>query len=166
MPLLAMLPPTAPVAPGGGEAPGGDRERQSPVRDVHCHRPGTLGPGARDGEISTGVHEARAERGEQPCAAIGSVALDDAAEVEPHARAELDAAAPHGHVPGGARVWRGASGGVLVELVEGAVIARGDEGVVERWVEAPGGVVTGGQRELDDGAQVGTGLDRPGLVEA
>ena len=52
------------------------------------------------------------------------------------------------------------------DVLEGPVVAGGDERVVHRRVEAAAGALARGERELDDTAEVGAGREGAGAVEA
>ena len=97
---------------------------------LHCHRPAP----AAHGEVPAGVDEAGAGGRKHVGGAFDGVAFRDPAEVDPRAGLELDpvsvdrdaAAARAGH-----RVVT-----VRVDLFERAVVAGGDERVVDGRVEA------------------------------
>ena len=96
--------------------------------------------------------------------AVDGVALGDAAEVEAEARLELDPARRRSGPR--RRSARGAAGGaVRADLVEGAVVAGGDERVVDGRVEQAAGPLARLDGEPGDLDEVGAGVERAGAVE-
>ena len=123
------------------------------------------GPGAvAGGDVSAGVHEAGPGRREDLGGALARVALADAAEVDSHAAVEPDDAVLHPN-PRGCRSRRGRALRRRGKELERAVVAGGEERVVDGDVEAAAGALLRSERELDDAQEVGAGGERARRVE-
>src|SRR6185503_21031768 len=127
--------PAAAVRPRGGDRAVLEGECDLSVGRLHAH-----GPGSVEGdEVASGVDEARADIAEKVGRAVDGVSLGDAAEVEPEAGLELDRP-PLDADSASARLCRN-RGTVAGQVLEGAVVAGGDERIVHRGVEQPTGAL-------------------------
>jgi len=112
---------------------------------------------AADRDVAACVHKAGAGEREQLGSPLGGIALADAAEVEVHARVEIDAARPQ---PDASRRRRRRSRFPLRrQLFEAAVVPGRDERVVHGGVEAAARTFACLEREPDDADEIRPGLD-------
>ncbi len=108
-----------------------ERERQRAVRRFDADRP----RGAPQGDVAARIDEAGARLGEERRCPFGGIALADAAEIELHALAEVDARSRDAHL---APAWPARLRGraVVGQLVKGSVVAGSGDRVVHGRVEA------------------------------
>src|SRR6185503_20262388 len=161
--LFAASRPAAAIAPGGGEPALGELERERAGCGLDADGPRS----SSEGDVAAGVDEAWSHFGEDRAGPVGGVALGDSAQVDADAALQLDRA----RLPVDTNVARAACGGERRrgassrQLREGAVVARGDESVVDRRVEPAARSLARSERELDQLEQLAAYDHRPALVQ-
>ena len=156
--LLAAPPPAASVAARRRETTRRQLDRQV-VRDPD--RPGA----AADGDVPAGIDEARARGGEDLARAVGGVPLRNAPEVEPGARLERDRRAANLDLAAAAGGCAIAARPVGLELVEGSVVARGSDRVVNGGVEAPCRALACRESQRGDPDEIRAAVEAAGAVQ-
>jgi hypothetical protein len=151
--------PAASVAARRGERAARQLDRQRAGRGLHGDGPGAVA----DGDVPAGVDEAWARDREHLRRTVRRVALADPAEVEPHAVVELDHPAVDAHFPAACAGL--GLGTVGCDRLEGPVVPGGDDGVMDRRIETPSGVLACREGELGHAQEVGTGVEPAGAVQ-
>jgi hypothetical protein len=157
--LDAAAAPAAAVAARGGEAAASQLECERAVRGLDADGPAA----AARRHVAPGVDEARSCPGQQVGGALRGVALRDAAEVDADAGVEVDDGAVDADAAAGRPRRRRRDRGFALDQREGAVVAGGDERVVDGGVEAAAGAVAGGERQPGHAPEVGTRRERAEL---